>query len=172
MAEMMLQRTRAVQVEPVWSAFISRWPTLDEARRAGDAELAEVLAPLGLNWRIQNIVRLIRSLPDLAMAERLSGARGVGHYVESAVRCFAFGERVPIVDANVVRFYSRVFGFPVTDATRRDREFHAFAESLLPDARWKEYNWALLDITADSKAGEIFARLAEFMRQAERGLPL
>lgn len=152
MAEMMLQRTRAAQVEPVWSAFISRWPTLDEARRASDAELAEALAPLGLNWRIQNLIRLIRSLPDVETPDRLRGAQGVGPYVESAVRCFAFGERVAIVDANVVRFYSRVFGFPVTDSTRRDRAFHAFAASLLPDARWKEYNWAILDVMAGSNA--------------------
>jgi A/G-specific adenine glycosylase len=151
-AEMMLQRTRAGQAEKVWNAFMERYPNLEAARTAPPEDLAELLRPLGLQWRIRNIIGAIRSLERLETPDDLQGVPGIGHYVESAVRCFAFGERVPVVDANVVRFYSLVFKFPVDDRTRRDPAFHAFAASLLPDVRCKEYNWGLIDLMANTKA--------------------
>ncbi len=152
MAEMMLQRTRADQVRGVWTRFMARWPTLADASNASDEELLSVLRPLGLRWRIDNIIRVVHTLSRLTGPDDLKGVVGVGHYAVSAVRCFAFGERVPVVDANVVRFYSRIFGFPASDRTRRDPAFHAFARDLLPEARWKEYNWALIDASAAARA--------------------
>ena len=148
---MMLQRTRAPQAERVWSAFMERYPSLEVARAAPPEALAELLRPLGLQWRIRNIIRAVRSLERLETPDDLRGVPGIGHYVESAVRCFAFGERVAVVDANVVRFYSLVFKFPVDDRTRRDPAFHAFAASLLPDVRFKEYNWGIIDLMALNK---------------------
>lgn len=149
-AEMMLQRTRAGQAEKVWNAFMQRYPTLEAARAAPVGELEVLMQPLGLRWRVHNIVNAIRSIERLESPDDLRGVSGIGHYIESAVRCFAFGERVPVVDANVVRFYSLVFKFPVDDRTRRDPAFHAFAASLLPDVRFKEYNWGLIDLMANN----------------------
>lgn len=152
-AEMMLQRTRAGQAEKVWNAFMQRYPTLEAARAAPVGELEVLMQPLGLRWRVHNIVNAIRSIERLESPDDLRGVSGIGHYIESAVRCFAFGERVPVVDANVVRFYSLVFKFPVDDRTRRDPAFHAFAASLLPAERFMEYNWGIIDIMATRHDG-------------------
>lgn len=155
MAEMMLQRTRAAQAERVWLGFMEAFPSLGAARGASDEDLAAALRPLGLNWRIRNIVGVIRTLRRLEAPGDLAGVPGIGHYVTSAVRCFAFGERVAIVDANVVRFYSELFNFPVGDRTRRDPAFHAFASSMLPANRFREYNWAILDVVATRNVSSV-----------------
>lgn len=155
MAEMMLQRTRAEQVVPVWLEFTRRWPTLDLARAAADAELKEVLRPLGLEWRLQNIVRLLRSVECLDSPANLRGIPGIGHYIDAAVRCFAFHEPTAVVDVNVVRFYSMVFDFAFADNIRRESKFHQFARSLLPDDRFREYNWGIIDIGNELRTKKI-----------------
>jgi A/G-specific adenine glycosylase len=157
---MMLQRTRAAQVVPVWTAFTGRWPSLDAAKRSDAAEMQRLLEPLGLRWRIRNLVGALRMLERLDSPSDLRGIPGVGHYIQSAVSCFAFGERVALVDANVVRFYAAAFGFEATDQTRRDRAFHDFAREMLPDARFKEYNWAIIDIVSAGQFGEVLGPLS------------
>lgn len=71
----------------------------------------------------------------------------VGRYAANAVLCFAYGVRVPVVDSNVARVYSRVFD--ITPGAKRLSSAHAlwdFAREVLPRKRIKEYNWALLDL--------------------------
>lgn len=144
LAEMMVQRTRAAQAERVWSGFIRMYPTLEAARAASDEELLMVLQPLGLKWRAKNIVSAIREMDGDKRGTRAMA--GVDHYVESAVRCFALGQREPVVDSNVVRVYSRFFGFDADDRTRRTSGFHALARLMLSATKAREYNWALLDL--------------------------
>lgn len=65
----------------------------------------------------------------------------VGDYVVAAVSCFAFGEQVPIIDANVKRLVTRIFGCD-------KREVPLYARGLLPDGWAAEWNYALLDLGA------------------------
>src|SRR4051812_25051821 len=64
-AEIMLQRTRADQVKPVYEEFINRFP---DGRSLADAELADLeklLWPLGLHNRSQLIAAMARDLFSL-----------------------------------------------------------------------------------------------------------
>ena len=40
--------------------------------------------------------------------DALAALPGVGPYTRAAVRCFAFGAAVPVIDVNVTRVLSRV----------------------------------------------------------------
>ena len=51
-AEIMLHRTQAPQVVPVYLRFIERYPDLELLARAERKELHQFLYPLGLRWRI------------------------------------------------------------------------------------------------------------------------
>ena len=148
----MLQRTRASQVEPVWAAFVERFPSAAAARLASEAELSAILRPLGLDWRLRNLrkaVRVVADTPSVLSDPRAAMTlEGVGHYAASAVACFANSRRVAVVDVNVVRIYCRLLGIPPTDYLRRSTHFHALAQSLVPLDAPREYNWALLDLAA------------------------
>src|SRR5439155_4351996 len=61
-AEMMLRRTRAAQVVPVFRAFLSRFPTPQALAEADPAEVLKVLKPLGLYWRIAQFQTLANEL--------------------------------------------------------------------------------------------------------------
>jgi len=151
-AEILLQRTKAEQVVPVFELFRRKYPSPHILARAPEKELLEVLYPLGLHWR----ARLISLLGKYLSARRakipdklvdLIRIPGVGQYAASAFLCFHLDKRIAIVDSNVVRLYSRYFGLSSGPETRRNKEFIGFASALLPRSNFKMFNYALLDYT-------------------------
>src|SRR3989442_3199493 len=115
-AELMLRRTRASQVVPVYEAFIQKFPTPEDLSAADDGALIQMLRPLGLAWRVPAFKQLsLRIVSEHGGRvprgrEALIALPGVGDYVAESVRCFGFGEAVAIVDANTVRVAARYFG--------------------------------------------------------------
>jgi A/G-specific adenine glycosylase len=64
------------------------------------------------------------------------------------VSCFAHGRRMPIVDANVLRVFARIFGLPAHRELRRSRQEWAIAWALLPGRYVAQHNYGLLDFAA------------------------
>src|SRR5262245_62993607 len=58
LAELMLHRTQARQVEPVFLRFMERFPTLQILTEAEEKHVMQVLSPLGLEWRLAKIMPL------------------------------------------------------------------------------------------------------------------
>ena len=150
-AEVLLQRTRAEQVVPVYSNFIRVFPNPDSLAQTSIPDIEKVIAPLGLRWRAKFLNKLGKELvadggvpADLASLRKLPG---VGPYAAAAYLSFHVGRRVPIVDSNVVRFYGRFFGFRTGPETRRDRQLLDLADSITPKRAFKRLNYALIDFT-------------------------
>ncbi|MDR7554065.1 MAG: DNA glycosylase [Armatimonadota bacterium] len=154
MAEMMLRRTRAEQVVPVFRRFLRLFPTPRSLADAPPGSVKRVLRPLGLHWRAGDVVRAGRLLGREAggrvpaNAEALRALPGVGEYVARAVACFAFGRPVAVVDTNTARVVSRFFAIGCRGEPRRSREVAALLEHLLDRRRPREFNWALIDLAA------------------------
>lgn len=175
-AEILLQRTRARNVEPVYERFICRFNSLDELAAASVEDIEEVIHSLGLAWRAARLrdlgKGLLRSggrIPNTV--EDLKKLPGVGEYVASAWLSFHGGVRCKIVDANIVRFICRLLGKPMDGETRRQEWLHTIAEDLTPRRNWKTYNYAVLDFTMKicgtrplCKACPIEIRLCSFGR--------
>lgn len=152
-AEMLLQRTSAESVEPVYQEFIERYPDLNALSSANKGEIAELLQPLGLHNKRAKALRDITSqlvfsgIPDTE--GKLLDLPHVGPYVANATLCFGYGQRRPIVDTNVARIYSRIFDIEIMDEQlHEDNYLWDFAESLLPSENYRSYNLALLDLGA------------------------
>jgi A/G-specific adenine glycosylase len=153
-AEALLHRTRADQVVDLYARTLATYPTVNALAEANLGQLHELLHSAGLRWRVDRladaaryIVRHFAGEIPSASAD-LESIPGVGHYIAAAVRCFAFGESVAIVDSNVVRVYGRVFAIPITDLLRRDKDFHQLAQFLVDPEHPREFNFALLDLAA------------------------
>src|SRR5215813_9280506 len=108
-AEMMLRRTQARQVVPVYEEFLRHYPTPQALASATGAEVERLLRPLGLSWRIpafrQMAQRVVTEYQGVIPHDReaLLSLAGVGEYVADAVRCFAYHEPVALMDTNTVR---------------------------------------------------------------------
>jgi len=151
---MMLRRTRAAQVAPVFEDFISIFPTPELLAVASPESVAEVLRPLGLVWRLpafplmaKALVEKYRGVGRLSRADLL-GLPGVGDYVADAVRCFGYGDPVAIVDTNSVRVAARYFGFAFGPESRRQKGVRQAIELLLDPQSPETSNLAILDLAA------------------------
>jgi len=116
LAEVLLQRTQAPQVEANYAGVLAALPTPEALGRAQLAQVREALKPLGLAKRAPTLWEMGSHLSDrfagrvpLAVADLMS-LPGVGRYIASATACFAGGVRIPVVDTNVIRIMSRYFG--------------------------------------------------------------
>ncbi len=150
MAEMCLHRTRADQVVPVFQRLVELAPTPD-ALLLRVNEARDVMKPLGLRWRGENIVRVARELVERwggVVPESSLGLRslpGVGDYVAGAVLCFAFSRRAVLLDTNTERIVGRVRGDPRVRRAQMRMDLHDLAGRDGPD---RDFNLALLDLGA------------------------
>lgn len=156
MAECLVQRTKASQVEPIYREFLKNWPDFISLSKATPHQVTSVIRSLGLEYRskrIRTIAKLIVHLfdatipDDLNELKRLYG-KGLGDYMAHAILCFAYGQDVPVVDKNVERILKRVFSVRVRKDGYRDRKLWAFAAQLVPRGKAKEYNWSMIDFGA------------------------
>ncbi|NIO19883.1 MAG: DNA glycosylase [Candidatus Aenigmarchaeota archaeon] len=153
-AEIMLQRTRADQVEPVYLDFIEKFPDTLELRKATEKEIGEYFGRLGLLWRAKLVKRLAEELVG-RFEGKIPESRNlllslptVGEYIADAVLCFAYGKEVAVVDANVCRIVERMFGITPKGEARRDRRFRNLAQEMVPPSKANEFNWAMIDFAA------------------------
>ena len=154
-AEVLLRKTTARTATTVYQEFLRRFPTPLELAGSSVSDLAMLLAPLGLsNQRAEQLAALGDALISLGGvptdAGPLGTLPGVGPYAAAAVRCFAFGKAVPMVDTNVARVISRVFGITPTrfEARRCPSIWEAAACLVRPSRAPERLNWSILDLAA------------------------
>lgn len=155
-AEMLLRQTRAVQVAAVWPVLLERYPTPKELAAADPDELHALLAPLGLGrQRVQALQEMSAVLVKRHRGsvprkiDALAALPHVGLYAAHATACFAFGQRVPLVDSNVLRVLGRLFGEQFKTDNRRAPGAWELATQVMPaNGPAREHNYGLLDFAA------------------------
>ena len=154
-SEIMLQQTQVERVVPKYHEFLDRYPTLEALAGAAPEDVSRLWYPLGYNIRPINLRGIACEavatyggrLPDDDAA--LRGMRGIGRYTAGALRCFAYGRAVPIVDTNVRRVLGRVFLGPRRlGRLRGQKAIWDLAGALVPPRRAYDYNQALMDFGA------------------------
>ncbi len=127
-SEVMLQQTPVVRVEPVWRAWMQRWPTPADLAAATGADAVRAWGKLGYPRRAMRLHACAQ-----ALVERFDGAvpsdvdellslPGVGDYTARAVACFAFGQDVPVVDITEAAASTAMFlGHKYSVVTTLDR---------------------------------------------------
>jgi len=154
-AEIMLHRTQARQVEPVYKQFVKRYADILALHPVPKEELYSVLYSLGLHWRIDLIYRMVIDIMIRFNGQipheksDLLSLPGVSDYIASAVRCFAWKHPEPLIDTNSVRVVSRVFGLRVQDSSRRHRSLRELITALVDPDESRLYNYALLDLAGE-----------------------
>lgn len=148
---MLLQRTRAEQVVPVYEEFARRYPDPVFLVRESLPEFRRLVRPLGLHWRaplmraMANEVSRRGALPD--DLPTLLELPGVGPYAAGAYLSMHRGRRALIIDSNIVRWLSRVFGFRHTPETRRQSWLKKLVDDLTPKRKFRDFNYAMLDLS-------------------------
>ena len=153
-AEIMLQRTKADQVEPVYIDFMKKFQNVRKLNKATEKEVSEFFSRLGLLWRVKLVKRLANELINRYKGEipkerdALLLLPAVGEYIADAILCFAYKKDVAVVDSNVCRIIGRLYNKKAKGEARRDPQFREAINQLLPPGKAREFNWAMIDFGA------------------------
>jgi len=154
-AEILLQRTRAENVVPVYKNFLKKYPSIEDLSSAKIGEIEETIRSLGLfesrAKRLKNIAKIVTEKYDGKMplnAKRLMNFKGIGHYTARAILCFTETKEKAVVDWNVARVIERFFDYDMKSSPHTDKNLMKFMQNLIPKGKGKEFNWAILDFSA------------------------
>jgi A/G-specific adenine glycosylase len=115
-SEIMLQQTQVKTVIPYWERWMHELPTIQTAAKASPAKLHKLWEGLGYYTRVRNLqkaARQIIALHDGKFPENfddIHALSGIGRYTAGAIASIAFNQPRPILDGNVIRMLTRIFG--------------------------------------------------------------
>ncbi len=155
LSEIMLQQTKIAQGLPYYNSFIEHFPTVFDLAKAPEEKVLKLWQGLGYYSRARNLHHTAKYIADErngvfpSSYKELKKLKGVGEYTAAAIASIAFNEAVAVVDGNVYRVLSRVFGIETPiDSTEGKKEFKAVAEESLDKQNAKNYNQAIMEFGA------------------------
>lgn len=155
LSEVILQQTRVAQGIEYYKRFLEHYPNIHKLAQADDNEVFKIWEGLGYYNRCRNLLFTAREISKNqkgvfpATYEGLLSLKGVGTYTAAAVGSFAFGLYVAVVDGNVLRVLSRVFGIEDPIDKKEGRNcLEQLAQELLDRKDPGQYNQAIMDLGA------------------------
>lgn len=155
LSEVILQQTRVEQGRNYYERFANNWPTVTDLAAAPIDAVMKCWQGLGYYSRARNLHATAQQVVKQhngqfpATWEGLLALKGIGEYTAAAIGSFAFGLAEPVVDGNVYRVLSRVFGIETPiDSTAGKKEFRQLAAQLLDRRDPATHNQAIMEFGA------------------------
>jgi len=153
-SEFMLQQTPVARVEPIWRDWIARWPTPAATAAASVGDVLRAWGKLGYPRRAKRLHECATVIaaehgdvvPD--DVDTLLSLPGIGTYTARAVACFAYRQRVPVVDTNVRRVVARAVHGRADAAAASVRDLDDVAALLPDDDTAPVFSVALMELGA------------------------
>lgn len=155
LSEIILQQTRVNQGLPYFHKFVDHYPNVYALASASEDEVLRDWQGLGYYTRARNLKKaaevVVREhegkFPESYV--QLIGLPGVGDYTAAAVSSFSANEVKPVLDGNVFRVLSRIFGVSEPINTPSGKKiFHALADEMLDPLYPGLYNQAIMEFGA------------------------
>ena len=134
----MLQQTQVKTVIPFWERWMRELPTIETVAKAPSAKIHKLWEGLGYYTRVRNLQKAAKQIvmqqtprrrrgDESQTKNRLETPRvvsckfpenfddvlalpGIGRYTAGAICSIAFNQPTPILDGNVIRVLTRIFG--------------------------------------------------------------
>ncbi|EEO28751.1 A/G-specific adenine glycosylase [Oxalobacter paraformigenes] len=155
LSEIMLQQTQVSTVIPYYLRFLEFFPDVYSLAAASNDEVMKYWSGLGYYSRARNLHKCARIVVNEyggifpSDPESLEKLPGIGKSTAAAIAAFSAGAKAAILDGNVVRVFSRVFGIrdSITEKAGKNR-FWELAYELLPETDIEAYTQGLMDLGA------------------------
>lgn len=154
-SEIILQQTRVIQGLPYYLKFIETFPTVQDLAAADEKDVLRLWQGLGYYSRARNLHTTAKIVVENYGGDfpntyqELLKLKGIGTYTAAAIASFAFGEKVAVLDGNVYRVLSRVFGeFTDIASNEAKKVFTKIAETVLPEKNSDVHNQAIMEFGA------------------------
>ena len=155
LSEIILQQTRVEQGTPYYFKFITAFPDIKSLADANEDVVLKLWQGLGYYSRARNLHATAKKVAyDLdgifpTTYSEIIKLKGVGDYTASAIASICFNEVRAVVDGNVYRVLSRVFGIETPiDSTSGKKEFKDLAQKLIDIKDPATFNQAIMEFGA------------------------
>lgn len=155
LSEIILQQTRVNQGLSYYNRFVERFPDVKKLAEAKENEILKLWQGLGYYSRARNIHATAKIIATYYKGkfptdyQDIIKLKGIGEYTAAAISSFAFNQPYAVVDGNVYRVLSRVFGLETPiDSTTGKKEFNELATALLDKENPAIYNQAIMEFGA------------------------
>jgi A/G-specific adenine glycosylase len=154
-SEIILQQTRVNQGLNYYIRFIERFPTAQLLAEATEDDVLKYWQGLGYYSRARNLHKAAQQImfdfggyfptnhKDVLLLS------GIGDYTAAAICSLAYNQPYAVVDGNVYRVLSRLFGIKTPiDSGKGKREFAELAQNLLSKSEPANHNQAMMEFGA------------------------
>ncbi len=115
-SEIMLQQTQVKTVIPYWERWMRELPSIKAAANASPDKIHKLWEGLGYYTRARNLQKAAQQIVEKhggtfpRTFDDVLALPGIGRYTAGAICSIAFNQPTPILDGNVIRVLTRIFG--------------------------------------------------------------
>ena len=158
LSEIMLQQTQVAAVIPYYQRFLISFPDVHSLANATNEQVMAHWSGLGYYTRARNLhacaKRVVQEYGGVfpAQPELLADLPGIGRSTAAAIAAFSYGACAAILDGNVKRVFTRVFGIEGVPAAKAvEDNLWLRAQALMPTTSAQAiqaYTQGLMDLGA------------------------
>ncbi|MCO5053280.1 MAG: A/G-specific adenine glycosylase [Verrucomicrobiae bacterium] len=141
-SEIMLQQTQVKTVIPYWERWLRELPTIESLAHASADKIHKLWEGLGYYTRVRNMQKAAQQIiaehggkfPQTFDA--VLALPGIGRYTTGAICSIAFNQPAPILDGNVIRVLTRLYGIRENPRDKKtNAQLWQLAEELVNQAK-------------------------------------
>lgn len=152
LSEIILQQTQVIQGTSYYLKFIKNYPTLKKLANAPIDSILKDWQGLGYYSRARNLHYTACQILEKNNGKfpgtyhEIRNLKGIGDYTAAAIASFSFDIPYAVLDGNVYRVLSRIFGIKTPiDSVAGKKVFKDLAQSLLDVKHPADYNQAIME---------------------------
>jgi len=143
------------KIWPYYDKFVKAYPTIQDLAEAPQDDVMNLWQGLGYYSRARNMHHASKVITEKYNGKfpteykDVLALKGVGKYTAAAIVSFAFGQRYPVVDGNVLRVISRLHGMTeAIDNPKTIKKIYSLSEKYIASVDPAKYNQAIMDFGA------------------------
>ena len=115
-SEIMLQQTQVKTVLPFWERWMRELPNIKAVANTNSHKIHKLWEGLGYYTRVRNLQKAAQMILEKhggkfpETFDEILALPGIGRYTAGAISSIAFNQPMPILDGNVIRVLTRIFG--------------------------------------------------------------
>jgi A/G-specific adenine glycosylase len=155
LSEIILQQTRVDQGLSYYHKFIKRHPTISSLANSNEEDVLKLWQGLGYYSRARNLHFTAKYINHNHKGKfpntykEILALKGIGEYTAAAISSFAYQLPYPVIDGNVYRVLSRIFGVKTAiDTSAGKKVFKELANELIDKNNAATYNQAIMEFGA------------------------
>lgn len=155
LSEIILQQTRVDQGMDYYLKFTDKYPDIHALAAASEQEVLKMWQGLGYYSRARNMLATAKNIVEHhggrfpRAYDEIIGQKGIGPYTASAIASIAFDEPLPVIDGNVKRVISRLYGiYEPVNASKGVERISDILHKLIDRKNPGDFNQAVMELGA------------------------